>query len=30
VMEATNKRMNVVVNFLYSSIVSEPPNYFVI
>lgn len=30
VMEATNKRMNVVVNFLYSSIVSEPPNYFII
>ena len=25
VMEATNKRMNVVVKFLYSSIIGRPP-----
>ena len=30
VMEATNKRMNVVVNFLYSSIIGRPPIYLVV
>lgn len=30
VMEATNKRMNVVVNFLYSSIIGRPPIYFLV
>ncbi len=30
VMEATNKRMNVVVNFLYSSIIIRPPIYFLV
>lgn len=30
VMEAMNKRMNVVVNFLYSSIPCRPPIYFLV
>ncbi|AAT60953.1 hypothetical protein BT9727_4498 [[Bacillus thuringiensis] serovar konkukian str. 97-27] len=30
VMEAINKRMNVVVNFLYSSIIGRPPIYFLV
>lgn len=30
VMEAINKRMNVVVNFLYSSILCRPPIYFLV
>lgn len=30
VMEAINKRMKVVVNFLYSSIIGRPPIYLVV
>ena len=29
-IEAMNKRMNVVVNFLYSSIIGRPPIYLVV
>jgi hypothetical protein len=30
VIEAMNKRINVVVNFLYSSIICRPPIYFLV